>query len=180
MNTVSKLFFQRETPIFCQNCPMLKIRSHIFFHLQGRINVISTLIHNVDTTLIQPWYISWAICWIDGRCRIQLPSLIFKMLVQYPNHEPSQISLHVNCYYIIQSSYDLTKERLVFCLCIFWDLYLPCLIQNSTLNGPQRTGLEIADIKKLKKVSARKRAKVSRLTARYKDLLQGKDKHQEE
>ena len=75
MNTVSKLFFQRETPIFCQNCPMLKIRSHIFFHLQGRINVISTLIHNVDATLIQPWYISWAIYWIDGRCRFQLTSL---------------------------------------------------------------------------------------------------------
>ena len=45
--------------------------------------------------------------------------VISKMLVQYPNHEPSQISLHVNCYYVIQSSYDLTKERLVFCLCIF-------------------------------------------------------------
>ena len=106
--------------------------------------------------------------------------VISKMLVQYPNHEPSQISLHVNCYYIIQSSYDLTKERLVFCLCIFWDLYLPCLIQNSTLNGPQRTGLEIADIKKLKKVCARKRASVSRLTARYKDILKEKDGHQEE
>ena len=43
---------------------------------------------------------------------------------------------------------------------------------NSTLNGPQWARFEMADLKKLKKVRGTTRASVSRLIARYKDILQ--------
>ena len=43
---------------------------------------------------------------------------------------------------------------------------------NSALNGPQRTGFEMADLKKLKKVRGTTRASVSILIAKYKDILQ--------
>ena len=43
---------------------------------------------------------------------------------------------------------------------------------NSTLNDPQRARFEMTDLKKLKKVRGTTRASVSRLTARYKDVLQ--------
>ena len=37
----------------------LKIRRRIFFHFQHRINVISKLIHNVETTLMRRWNVDW-------------------------------------------------------------------------------------------------------------------------
>ena len=51
INVVSTLF-QRRTLTLYQRCATLKIRGRILFHFQRRINVISTLIHNVETTLI--------------------------------------------------------------------------------------------------------------------------------
>ena len=39
----------------CINVATLKIRRRILFHFQRQINVISTLIHNVETTLIRLW-----------------------------------------------------------------------------------------------------------------------------
>ena len=54
INVVSTLF-QRRTLTLYQRCATLKIRRRILFHFQRRINVISTLIHNVETTLIRCW-----------------------------------------------------------------------------------------------------------------------------
>ena len=51
-NVVSTLF-QRQALTLYQRCATLKIRRRILFHFQRRINVISTLIHNVETTLIR-------------------------------------------------------------------------------------------------------------------------------
>ena len=49
-NVVSTLFERRALMLY-QCCATLKIRRRILFHFQSRINVISTLIHNVDPTL---------------------------------------------------------------------------------------------------------------------------------
>ena len=51
-NVVSTLF-QRRTLTLYQRCATLKIRRRILFHFQRQINVISTLIRNVETTLIR-------------------------------------------------------------------------------------------------------------------------------
>ena len=45
--------FQRWALTLYQRCATLKIRRWILFHFQRQINVISMLIHNVETTLIQ-------------------------------------------------------------------------------------------------------------------------------
>ena len=64
-NVVSTLYqrfatlFQRRAPTLYQRCAILKIRRRILFHFQRRINVISTLIHNVETTLIRHWNVGW-------------------------------------------------------------------------------------------------------------------------
>ena len=50
-NVVLMLFQCRALTLY-QRCATLKIRRWILFHFQLRINVISTLIHNVETTLI--------------------------------------------------------------------------------------------------------------------------------
>ena len=60
-NVVSTLF-QRRAPTSYQRCATLKIRRRILFHFQRRINVISTLIHNVETTLIRRWNVGWVWC----------------------------------------------------------------------------------------------------------------------
>ena len=52
INAVSTLF-QRRTLTLYQPCATLKIRCRILFHFQRRINVTSTLNHNVETTLIR-------------------------------------------------------------------------------------------------------------------------------
>ena len=41
------------------NVTMLKIRRRNLFHFQRRINVISTLNHNDETTLIRRWNVGW-------------------------------------------------------------------------------------------------------------------------
>ena len=51
-NVVSTLFQRRALTLY-QRCATLKIRLRILFHFQRRINVISTFIHNVETTLIR-------------------------------------------------------------------------------------------------------------------------------
>ena len=57
-NVVSTLFERRALMLY-QYCATLKIRRRILFHFQSRINVISTLIHNVETTLIRRWNVGW-------------------------------------------------------------------------------------------------------------------------
>ena len=52
INVASTLFQCRALTLY-QRCAMLKIRRRMLFHFQRRINVISTLIHNVETTLIR-------------------------------------------------------------------------------------------------------------------------------
>ena len=49
---VSTLFQPRTSTLY-QRCATLKIRCQILFHFQRRINVISTLIHNVETMLVR-------------------------------------------------------------------------------------------------------------------------------
>ena len=51
-NVVST-FFQRRGLTLNQRCATLKTQSRILFHFQRRINVVSTLIHNIETTLNQ-------------------------------------------------------------------------------------------------------------------------------
>ena len=57
-NFVLKLF-QRRALTFYQLCTTFKTRCRILFHFQRRINVISTLIHTVETTLIRRWNGGW-------------------------------------------------------------------------------------------------------------------------
>ena len=57
-NVVSTLFRRRALTLY-QRCATLKIRRRILFHFQRRINVISTLIHNVETILIRRWNGGW-------------------------------------------------------------------------------------------------------------------------
>ena len=57
-NFVSTLFQRRALRLY-QRCATMKIRRRILFHFQRRINVISTLIHNVETTLIRRWNVGW-------------------------------------------------------------------------------------------------------------------------
>ena len=52
---VDLTFFQRWVSTLYQCCTTLKIRFRILFHFQRRINVIWTVIYNVETTLIQRW-----------------------------------------------------------------------------------------------------------------------------
>ena len=42
-------------------CATLKIRFWISFHFQRRINVISTALHNVETTLIRRSNVGWVV-----------------------------------------------------------------------------------------------------------------------
>ena len=51
-NFVSTLFQRRALTLY-QGCATLKIRRRILFDFRRRINVVLTLIHNVETTLIR-------------------------------------------------------------------------------------------------------------------------------
>ena len=64
-NVVSTLF-QRLVLTLYQLCSTLKIRRWILFHFQLWINVISTLIHIVETTLIRWWNVGWVIIFKYG------------------------------------------------------------------------------------------------------------------
>ena len=67
-NVYSTLFQRRALTLY-QRCATLKIRRRILFHFQRRINVILTLIHNVETTLIRRWNVGW-VCTLARRlCR---------------------------------------------------------------------------------------------------------------
>ena len=48
-------------------CKTLKIRCQILFHFQRRIKVISTMIHNVETTLIRRWSVGWVINCLNSK-----------------------------------------------------------------------------------------------------------------
>ena len=64
INVVSTLFQRRALTLY-QRCATLKIRRQILFHFQRRINVISMLIHNVETKLIRRLK-----CWSDVKKKI--------------------------------------------------------------------------------------------------------------
>ena len=78
-NVVLTLFQRRALTLY-QRCATLKfilfnpiylfclIWRQILSHFQRRINVISTLIHNVETTLIRRWNVGWgrAFVWKTG------------------------------------------------------------------------------------------------------------------
>ena len=63
---VVSTLFQGWALTLYQRCVTLKIRRRILFHFQRRINVISTLIHNVETTLIQRQNVGWVRPFSDG------------------------------------------------------------------------------------------------------------------
>ena len=56
---VVSTLFQRQALKLYQRCTMVKILRWIMFHFQHRINVISTFIHNVETTLNRRWNVGW-------------------------------------------------------------------------------------------------------------------------
>ena len=58
INVVSTLFQRRALTLY-QRCTTLKIRRRILLHFQRRIDVISTLIHNVETKPIQRLNVGW-------------------------------------------------------------------------------------------------------------------------
>ena len=58
INVVPTLFHRRALTLY-QRCATLKIWRRILFHFHRQINVFSTLIHNVETTLIQRWNVGW-------------------------------------------------------------------------------------------------------------------------
>ena len=57
-NVISTLYHFRVIALY-QRCAALKIRRCIFFHFERLINVVSTLIHNVKTTLMRQWNFGW-------------------------------------------------------------------------------------------------------------------------
>ena len=58
---VDSTLFQRSAPTLYQCCATMKIRFRILFHFQRRINLTSTVIHNVETTLIWRWNVGWIV-----------------------------------------------------------------------------------------------------------------------
>ena len=60
---VASTLFQRRALTLYQCCATLKIRRRNFFHFQRRINFISTLIYNVETTLTRLWNVGWDLPW---------------------------------------------------------------------------------------------------------------------
>ena len=57
----------------------LRIRLRILFHFQRRINVISTSIHNVETTLIQQWNVGWVVSTKKLILRNILPATLLQL-----------------------------------------------------------------------------------------------------
>ena len=82
---VNSTLFQPRTLTLYQHCATLKIQRQILFHFQRRINVISTLILNVETTLIRPWNVGWVLeyCswWSLSFCKVS--TLPFRVLISY-------------------------------------------------------------------------------------------------
>ena len=77
--------FQRRTLTLYQRCATLKIRRRILFHFQRRINVISTLIHNVETTLIRRWNVGWVRLELSDRYAIRKLPLKQKRFTMFKN-----------------------------------------------------------------------------------------------
>ena len=57
-NVISTLFQCRALTLY-QPWATLKILLRVLFHFQRQINVISTLIHNVETMLSRRWNVGW-------------------------------------------------------------------------------------------------------------------------
>ena len=59
-NNVVSTLYQRRALTFYQRCATLKIGPRILLHFQCWTNVTSTLIHNIETTLIRHENVGWA------------------------------------------------------------------------------------------------------------------------
>ena len=55
------MLFQCWTPTLYQCYATFKIRLRILFHFQRQINVISTVIHNVETRMILRLNVGWVV-----------------------------------------------------------------------------------------------------------------------
>ena len=58
---VDLMLFQSWTPTLYQYCATLKIRFRILFHFQRWINVIWTVVYNVEAKLIRHWNVGWIV-----------------------------------------------------------------------------------------------------------------------
>ena len=99
-NVVSTLFQRRALTLY-QCCATLKIWRQILFHFQRRINVISTLIQNIETMLIRRW-------------NVDLEAFLFEMILFYArlniwissttiyrSSRPEVFSNHPSLHYVI-------------------------------------------------------------------------------
>ena len=76
LSEVGSTLFQRWTLPLYQGCTMLKIRRQILFYFQGRIKVIATFTHNVQTKFIRRWKSSWdwaSTTFLYTSLRLQIP-----------------------------------------------------------------------------------------------------------
>ena len=92
-NVVSTLFQRRALTLY-QCCATLKIWRQILFHFQRRINVISTLIQNIETMLIRRW-------------NVDLEAFLFEMILFY-----ARLNIWISSTTIYRSS-----RPEVFCRC---------------------------------------------------------------
>ena len=85
-NNVETTLFQRRTLKLYRLCTTLQIRRRILFHFQCRINVIWTLIHNVETTLVRRWNVGWddlIKAWRPPWLKSKSPELLFLGYTSY-------------------------------------------------------------------------------------------------
>ena len=61
LRNIDLTFFHCWTPTLYHCCATLKIRFRILFHFHRRINVVSTVIQNLETTLIRRWNDGWVV-----------------------------------------------------------------------------------------------------------------------
>ena len=130
---VASTLFQRRTPTLYQRCAMLKIRRRLLFHFQRRINVISTLIHNVETTLIRRWNVGWVrkILQLDINFVLFTYYLFFKLFWIFCYDLETKgcwfiYLIHRNCYGKQPSNFLFFTETLfqIFQLPLLWKMNL--------------------------------------------------------
>ena len=98
-NVVLTLFQCRGLTLY-QRCATLKNRRRILFHFRSRINVVSTLIYNVEKSLIWRWNLGWD----ELHFTLEITSLLFlitRMEIRKRNHKEEnyfkvEISAKVN------------------------------------------------------------------------------------
>ena len=100
------MLLQRQTLTLYQSCATFKIRGRILFHFQRRINLILTLIHNVEKTLS------------DVEMLVVYPAVavIFNGLLYFANYFTKYSSLFLLIFYrlnyVIESVSEICRNEL--------------------------------------------------------------------